>query len=100
MSPAQLGIVCFRRRFDGDEDAQAALNAALVARLEATGEALVSSTRLHGAYAIRLCVLNHTSRAEDVEWVLDWFATAEAPDLARPAPRQRRDGRADFRPRA
>ncbi len=92
MSPAQLGIVCFRRRFDGDEDAQAALNAALVARLEATGEALVSSTRLQGAYAIRLCVLNHTSRAEDVDWVLHWFATAEAPELARPAPRQRRDG--------
>ena len=92
MSPAQLGIVCFRRRFDGDEDSQAALNAALVARLEATGEALVSSTRLHGAYAIRLCVLNHTSRAEDVDWVLDWFATAETPSLDRPAPRPRRDG--------
>jgi glutamate/tyrosine decarboxylase-like PLP-dependent enzyme len=60
MSPAQLGFVCFRRRFDGDEEEQAALNAALVARLEATGDAFVSSTRLHGAYAIRLCVLNHT----------------------------------------
>ena len=58
MSPASLGIVCFRRRFDGvdDEDELAELNAALVARLEATGEALVSSTRLHGRYAIRLCI--------------------------------------------
>ncbi len=92
MSPAQLGIVCFRRRFDGDEDAQAALNAALVARLEATGDAFVSSTRLHGAYAIRLCALNHTSRREDVEWVLNWFASAETPSLDRPASRQRRDG--------
>jgi glutamate/tyrosine decarboxylase-like PLP-dependent enzyme len=92
MSPAQLGIVCFRRRFDGDEEEQAALNAALVARLEATGDAFVSSTRLHGAYAIRLCVLNHTSRREDVEWVLDWFATAQPPVREPPAPRQRRDG--------
>ena len=106
MSPASLGIVCFRRRFDGvdDEDELAELNAALVARLEATGEALVSSTRLHGRYAIRLCVLNHTSRAEDVEWVLDWFAAAARPALpARPtAPaRPARDGTiADARGRA
>lgn len=92
MSPAQLGIICFRRRFDDDEDAHAALNAELVARLEATGNAFVSSTRLHGAYAIRLCVLNHTTRREDVEWVLDWFTTAAEPVLERRAPRQRRAG--------
>ena len=78
LSPARLGIVCFRRRVDE------ARNAALVAELEATGEAFVSSTRLHGEYAIRLCVLNHTSRAEDVEWVLDWFAHAPVPPPARP----------------
>jgi glutamate/tyrosine decarboxylase-like PLP-dependent enzyme/mannose-6-phosphate isomerase-like protein (cupin superfamily) len=90
MSPAQLGIVCFRRRFDGDEDEVAALNAALVAQLEATGEALVSSTRLHGAYVIRLCALNHTSRAEDVERVLRWFATAPAPARPSRPPRERR----------
>jgi glutamate/tyrosine decarboxylase-like PLP-dependent enzyme len=83
LSGAQLGIVCFRRRFDGDEDEVAALNAALVERLADTGQALVSSTRLHGVYAIRLCVLNHTSRAEDVEWVIDWFARAEAPSPVR-----------------
>jgi hypothetical protein len=52
----------------------------------------VSSTRLHGAYAIRLCVLNHTSRAEDVEWVLDWFATAPTPPRSRRPVRQRRAG--------
>jgi glutamate/tyrosine decarboxylase-like PLP-dependent enzyme len=78
LSPAQLGIVCFRRRLDE------ARNATLVAELEATGEALVSSTRLHGEYAIRLCALNHTTRPEDVEWVLDWFARAEPPEPAPP----------------
>ena len=92
LSPAHLGIVCFRRRFAGSEDDVAAFNAALVAQLEATGEAFVSSTRLHGAYAIRLCALNHTSRAEDVEWVLDWFASAEPPSLPARPPRQRRAG--------
>src|SRR5262249_31623081 len=44
---AHLGIVCFRRRFDCDEDEVAALNAALVGELEATGEAVVRvGTRL------------------------------------------------------
>jgi hypothetical protein len=42
----------------------------------------VSSTRLDGAYAIRLCVLNHASTAADVEATLEWLATADAP----PAP--------------
>ena len=82
LSPAQLGIVCFRRRFPGGEPAQDAGNAALVRAFEASGRGLVSSTRLHGAYAIRLCVLNHASTAEDVEETLAWLATADAP----PAP--------------
>jgi len=86
LSPAQLGVVCFRRRFEGDEDDVAAMNAALVERLADTGQALVSSTRLHGVYAIRLCALNHTSGPEDVEWVLDWLARAEAPEPAPVAP--------------
>ena len=98
LSGAELGVVCFRRRFDGidDEDELAALNAALIARLEATGQALVSSTRLHGRYAIRLCALNHTSGAEDVEWVLDWLASAPAPEApAAPAPPRRAGTLAD-----
>src|SRR5215212_6411226 len=63
MSPASLGIVCFRRRFDGvdDEDTLAELNSELVQGFETTGRGLLSSTRLHGRYAIRLCVMNHTS---------------------------------------
>ena len=82
LSPAQLGIVCFRRRFPGGEDAQDAHNAALVRAFAASGRGLVSSTRLDGAYAIRLCALNHASTAADVEATLEWLATADAP----PAP--------------
>jgi aromatic-L-amino-acid/L-tryptophan decarboxylase len=69
-----LGIVCFRRRFDEDEDAR---NAGLVSALERSGAGLVSSTRLRGRYAIRLCPLNHKTRAEDVERVLAFLETAE-----------------------
>ena len=77
-----LSIVCFRRTLpDQDESAHARANATLIADLEATGEALVSSTRLHGRFAVRLCVLNHTSEQRDVDRILDFFATAE-PSLA------------------
>jgi glutamate/tyrosine decarboxylase-like PLP-dependent enzyme len=86
LSPASLGIVCFRRRFDGvdDEDLLARLNAELVSGFEATGRGLLSSTKLHGRYAIRLCVMNHTSGAADVDAALSWFAGAPRPRLAEP----------------
>ena len=89
LSPARLGIVCFRRRGepgDGEEDV-AERNAALVAGFEATGRGLVSSTRLRGRYAVRLCVMNHTSTEADVEAVLDWFAGAPVPARRAAAPR-------------
>jgi aromatic-L-amino-acid/L-tryptophan decarboxylase len=82
LSPAQLGIVCFRRRFPGGAHAQDAGNAALVRAFAASGRGLVSSTRLHGVYAIRLCALNHASTPADVAATLEWLATADAP----PAP--------------
>ena len=81
LSPASLGIICFRRRFDGvaDEPTLERLNAELVSAFEATGRGLLSSTRLHGTYAIRLCVMNHTSGPADVIGALRWFATAPTP---------------------
>jgi aromatic-L-amino-acid decarboxylase len=84
LSPASLGIICFRRIFEGigDEPSLEQLNAELVTAFEATGRGLVSSTRLHGAYAIRLCVMNHTSGPPDVIGALEWFAGAPQPALA------------------
>jgi aromatic-L-amino-acid/L-tryptophan decarboxylase len=78
LHPATLGIVCFRRRPAGiaDEATLDAVNARLVAAYAASGHGLVSSTRLRGRYAIRLCVLNHTTTADDVTATLDWLATA------------------------
>ena len=82
--PATLGVVCFRRRFGGieDEDTLARLNAGLVQGLAASGEGFLSSTRLRERYALRLCVLNHTSTARDVEMVLDWIEQAPTPSAA------------------
>jgi aromatic-L-amino-acid/L-tryptophan decarboxylase len=83
MSPAALGIVCFRRRpaHESDEVRLEALNAALVTSLAGSGLGLVSSTRLAGRYAIRACILNHSTTAADVEQVLRWLETAPVPDV-------------------
>jgi aromatic-L-amino-acid/L-tryptophan decarboxylase len=87
LSPAQLGIVCFRRRFPGVEQEwqSARLNAALVGRFEQSGLGLVSSTTLDGRYAIRLCILNHTTTEADVERTIDWFARSPVPSLSDPS---------------
>jgi hypothetical protein len=74
----ELGITCFRRRTVGGEKEAARINAALIAAWEATGDGLLSSTRLGERYAVRLCALNHATSAADVERVLDFFARGTA----------------------
>jgi glutamate/tyrosine decarboxylase-like PLP-dependent enzyme len=85
MAPPSLGVVCFRRRLAGaGEEELEALNEQLVAMLDASGIGLVSSTRVRGVYAIRLCVLNHSSGPEDVDRVLDFLESAEVDRTAEP----------------
>jgi len=80
MAPAVLGIVCFRREWPGCDEAETERRGlALAAALEQSGAALVSSTRLAGQHAIRLCALNPTSSDTDVRRVIEHFATASAP---------------------
>ena len=77
MSSASLGIVAFRCRpapGESDDDVDRR-NAAVVAQTAASGELLVTSTQLHGRYAIRLCVLNHATDEDDVAFALDRIAT-------------------------
>jgi glutamate/tyrosine decarboxylase-like PLP-dependent enzyme len=74
MAPPSLGVVCFRRR-DLDE----AANAGLVGALEPSDTGLISTTRLHGRLALRMCVLEHQSTPEDVEAVLAFLEAAEPP---------------------
>jgi glutamate/tyrosine decarboxylase-like PLP-dependent enzyme len=79
LSPAALGIVCFRRRIDGDEAAAEKANAGLIRQLLASGTGMISSTRIGGAYALRVCILNHRTQWPDVEQVLRWLEHADIP---------------------
>jgi glutamate/tyrosine decarboxylase-like PLP-dependent enzyme len=79
MAPPSLGVVCFRRR-DLDEDG----NAGIAAALERSETGLVSSTRLRGRFALRICVLNHQSTPEDVERVLAFLETASPESAGAP----------------
>jgi aromatic-L-amino-acid/L-tryptophan decarboxylase len=76
ITPASLGILSFRSRgLPGETEAATDLrNAAIVARLAADGDVLVTSTQLRGRYAMRMCVLNHTTGEGDVAYALDRIA--------------------------
>ncbi len=85
MNPASLGVVCFRRRVDGDEDEVERVNAGLARTLVRSSAGFVSSTRLRGRHAVRLCILNHTTQRSDVDAVLEHFERAPV-EVARTAP--------------
>lgn len=74
LTPAQLGIVCFRRRADGATEAELDdLNARTLAALTGSGYAMISSTRVDGRFALRFCILNHRTGPDDVLGVLHWI---------------------------
>jgi hypothetical protein len=80
MASATLGIICFRRDWPGCDEAETERRGiALAEELERTGTAMVSTTRLAGRHAIRLCILNPTTGEEHVRAVIEHFATAPAP---------------------
>jgi len=75
--PRQLSIVCFRHvpagfrpRTEEDERRLDQLNLGLVEALRRTGRAFVSSTRLRGRVALRLCFVNWRTTAADVDEVV------------------------------
>src|SRR5512146_814277 len=73
LSPAQFGVVCFRAHPAGVDDPAVLddLNEQVNARVNATGQFLMSSTKLRGRFSLRLCTQVHRMTEEDVEAVLD-----------------------------
>ena len=76
MTPASLGIVCFRvNPGDGrDEDTLEEINRHLLARVFWDDLAFFSSTSLKRVFSLRMCILNHTTTWEDVRMTLDLVA--------------------------
>jgi aromatic-L-amino-acid decarboxylase len=91
VTPPSLGVLTFRRRGESNEDPDVVdrRNEAIVARLAADGDVLLTSTMIGGRYAIRLCVLNHSSGPADVDHALERVATAEVTVPARAAAAER-----------
>ena len=73
LSPAAMGVVCYRfnpadRALDEEELEN--LNSAIQAAIIESGYAMISSTRLHGTYSLRLCIMNFTSTWAGVQGTL------------------------------
>ncbi|CAN5602278.1 aminotransferase class I/II-fold pyridoxal phosphate-dependent enzyme [soil metagenome] len=71
VTPARLGIVCFRIR--ADHDLAEKINRAALDSLIESGHAMISSTRVDGHFTLRICVLNYRTGPEDSERVIAWF---------------------------
>ncbi len=72
LSPARLSVVCFRARPTGLDDPAALdrLNERLLEQLNAGGRFFLSSTRLRGAFALRICVVGYRTTREDIEGLI------------------------------
>lgn len=68
LAPVALNIVCFRFRPLGcGEETVDALNNEILCRLQESGTAVVSGTRLAGKLAMRVAITNHRSQRADFD---------------------------------
>ena len=77
LAPAPLGIVAFRylNQPPGQRSNQApwldALNLHIATEVQRRGRAFLSSTRIHGKYALRACFVSFRTREDDLDVILD-----------------------------
>ncbi len=74
LTPVSLGILCFRVAPRDTALAEATLervNRAVLARMFWDELAFLSSTSLKGVFALRMCIINHTTTWDDVRRTLD-----------------------------
>ncbi len=74
LAPSSLGIVCMRVNPEGaglEDDALEEVNREVLARLFWDDRAFVSSTSLRGTFALRLCIINHSTGWDDVRETLE-----------------------------
>ena len=72
LAPVSLNVVCFRFAAAGLAAAELdRLNDEIVAELQLRGIAAPSTTRIHGRTAIRVALVNHRTRNEDLMLLVD-----------------------------
>ncbi|HEX6913532.1 MAG TPA: pyridoxal-dependent decarboxylase [Longimicrobium sp.] len=72
LAPVPLNVVCFRfAPADLPEPRRNAVNEEILVRLQEGGIAMPSGTTLGGRYAIRAAIVNHRSRREDFDALVD-----------------------------
>ena len=78
LSPACLGICCFRVHPPGMDDPAEldALNERVLGEINAAGRYFISSTRLRGAYSLRVCVLGFRTSRDDIAGLIGDVAKA------------------------
>lgn len=85
LAPAPLNVVCFRYRVENLGETQLNdLNQEILLRVQESGVAVPSSTMIGDAFALRVAVVNHRSRREDFDLLVDEvveFGTAIADSL-------------------
>jgi len=79
-------VVCFRHVPRGGGHDLDAVNSRLLTALRETGRAFLSSTRLRGQFAIRMCFINWRTTAADVDEVVELLVrlgagVANVPDV-------------------
>ena len=80
LAPVALSAVCFRYRGRGidREDDLDALNLRILQRIVRRGRVYLSNASVRGRFALRACIVNHRSTAEDVDAVVtETLAAAE-----------------------
>lgn len=74
LTPATLGIACFRinpANTELGEDVLEEINRTVLARVFWEDRAFISSTLLHGTFALRMCVINYSTTWNDVHETLE-----------------------------
>ncbi len=70
LCPRRLSILCFRHMSPKSADVEAE-NIRLLEKLRETGRVFLSSTRLNGVFAIRMCFVNWRTTAADVDEIVE-----------------------------
>jgi aromatic-L-amino-acid/L-tryptophan decarboxylase len=85
-APVPFSLICFRYAPEGSSEEQRnAMNAAILSRVNATGEAYLSHTKLDGSYVLRLAIGNVRTEWKHVERAWELLREAAASVMPDPA---------------